>query len=105
VENAFTLAKLLLIAFFAAAGFAHIDRPLHWSASPHALMQSVLSPAFAVGIIFVSFSYSGWNGAAYLAGEIRKPGALASVCTARRHGDRGSPVSRAQRAISDGYVG
>ena len=29
--------------------------------------------AFAVTLVWVSFSYSGWNGAVYLAGEIRDP--------------------------------
>lgn len=29
--------------------------------------------ALATGLIYVSYSYSGWNGAAYLAGEIRDP--------------------------------
>ena len=31
------------------------------------------SSAFAVELIFVSFAYSGWNAAAYIGGEIRKP--------------------------------
>ncbi len=31
------------------------------------------SGAFAVSLIFVSFAYSGWNAAAYLGGEIRRP--------------------------------
>lgn len=29
--------------------------------------------AFAISLIFVSFAYSGWNAAAYLGGEIRRP--------------------------------
>jgi APA family basic amino acid/polyamine antiporter len=29
--------------------------------------------AFAVTLVWISFSYSGWNGAVYLAGEIREP--------------------------------
>jgi APA family basic amino acid/polyamine antiporter len=33
----------------------------------------VLSPEFAVALVLVSFSYSGWNGAAYVAGEVRAP--------------------------------
>ena len=37
------------------------------------LSEAVVSPGFAVSLIFVSFAYSGWNGAAYLAGEIRSP--------------------------------
>jgi APA family basic amino acid/polyamine antiporter len=33
-------------------------------------------PALATGLIYVSYAYSGWNGAAYLAGEIRDPAKL-----------------------------
>jgi APA family basic amino acid/polyamine antiporter len=33
-------------------------------------------PALATGLIYVSYAYSGWNGAAYLAGEIRDPARL-----------------------------
>ena len=35
---------------------------------------SLADPAFAVSLIFVSFAYSGWNAAAYIGGEIRRPG-------------------------------
>jgi basic amino acid/polyamine antiporter, APA family len=35
--------------------------------------QLWVSPAFAVVLIFVSFSYSGWNAAAYIGAEIRSP--------------------------------
>jgi APA family basic amino acid/polyamine antiporter len=35
--------------------------------------EAVLSPEFAVALVLVSFSYSGWNGAAYVAGEVRAP--------------------------------
>ena len=30
-------------------------------------------PKLAVGLVFVSYAYAGWNGAGYLAGEIRDP--------------------------------
>jgi APA family basic amino acid/polyamine antiporter len=52
-----------------------------WSASqifgqPIPVATSIPSPeigAFAVTLVWISFSYSGWNGAVYLAGEIREP--------------------------------
>jgi APA family basic amino acid/polyamine antiporter len=34
----------------------------------------VSAGAIAVGLVYVSYAYSGWNGAGYLAGEIRDPG-------------------------------
>ncbi len=33
----------------------------------------VLSPAFAVSLVYVSYAYSGWNAAAYITGEIENP--------------------------------
>jgi APA family basic amino acid/polyamine antiporter len=33
-------------------------------------------PALAIGLIYVGYSYSGWNAAAYIAGEIRDPNRL-----------------------------
>lgn len=37
-------------------------------------------PALAVGLIYVGYAYAGWNGAAYLAGEIREPARLLPLC-------------------------
>jgi APA family basic amino acid/polyamine antiporter len=33
-----------------------------------------MAERFAVSLIFISFAYSGWNAAAYLGGEIKRPG-------------------------------
>ncbi|MBN1605946.1 MAG: amino acid permease [Polyangiaceae bacterium] len=33
-----------------------------------------LSPAFAVSLVYVTYSYSGWNASVYLAGEVKDPG-------------------------------
>jgi basic amino acid/polyamine antiporter, APA family len=35
--------------------------------------QSLISPAFAVSLIYVSFAYSGWNSITYIAGTIKDP--------------------------------
>jgi APA family basic amino acid/polyamine antiporter len=37
-------------------------------------------PALAVGLVFVMYSYSGWNAAAYLAGEVRDPARVLPRC-------------------------
>lgn len=37
-------------------------------------------PALAVGLVYVSYSYAGWNGAGYLAGEIRDPARTLPRC-------------------------
>jgi len=36
-------------------------------------MEEIFSGGFAVSFYFVSFSYSGWNAAAYIVGEVRDP--------------------------------
>ena len=73
VQNVLTVFKITLIVFFAGAGFF----VGHGSAEHffgHFEIGSVLQEKFAVSLIFVSFAYSGWNAAAYLGGEIKKPG-------------------------------
>ncbi|MFZ0929127.1 MAG: amino acid permease [Syntrophobacteraceae bacterium] len=71
-QNVFTAGKILLIALFIAAGF------LTPHPQPMALWQrnefgTIFSPAFAVGLVYVSYAYSGWNASVYVAGEIPKP--------------------------------
>lgn len=71
----FTSLKVLLIIFFIGAAFLITDKP-----QPVALFSfaptdfdALLSPAFAVSLIYVSYAYSGWNAAAYMSGEIENP--------------------------------
>jgi APA family basic amino acid/polyamine antiporter len=70
-QNALVLLKGVLLAGFVLVGLAHA--PVAWpdwsppspSASPAA--------AFASSLFFVSFAFSGWNAAAYAAGEFARP--------------------------------
>lgn len=72
-QNVFTVGKIVLIAAFVVAGFS-MPYPQK-IALPGSLgeLGSVFNPAFAVGLVYVSFAYSGWNASAYIAGEIPKP--------------------------------
>jgi APA family basic amino acid/polyamine antiporter len=72
-HNVFTLGKVALIAAFIAAGLAWGDLWRLTAASEQTPLQAVLSPMFGVQLVYVSFAYSGWNTAAYLAGEFRRP--------------------------------
>jgi len=36
--------------------------------------MSIFGASFAVGLVYVMYSYSGWNAAAYITGEIKQPG-------------------------------
>ncbi len=58
---------LLLVAALAAGGG-------DWSQLSHAIPGTrPRAGALAVGLVFVLYSFSGWNAAAYIAGEIRHP--------------------------------
>jgi len=72
-QNAFTAAKILLVVLFVGAGLVAGDLGLIEAEGQVEFATAIASPAFAVGLIFVSFSYSGWNAAAYVAGEVRDP--------------------------------
>ena len=74
VQNVFTALKLLLILVFAVGGLIVGDAGQALAAGARPLGETALSPEFAIGLIFIAFAYSGWNGAAYLASEVRRPG-------------------------------
>ncbi|MBK8247465.1 MAG: amino acid permease [Gemmatimonadetes bacterium] len=68
------VVELVLILSFVVAGLT-FDRPTSMAFEPTADgWRQVLSPGFAVSLIYVSFAFSGWNAAGYIAGEVRNPG-------------------------------
>ncbi|MGE0790778.1 MAG: APC family permease [Sandaracinaceae bacterium] len=71
-QDLLTVVKLVLIAAFIVMGLGSVD-PARLAYSERPLWDACLSPAFAVALVYVSFSYSGWNAAAYVAGELRDP--------------------------------
>lgn len=71
--TATTVLKVaLILAFIAGAWFA-ADGPAAALGPRPGDGARVGSAAFAVSMVYVLFSYSGWNGAAYVASEIRDP--------------------------------
>lgn len=74
VQDLFTLLKALLILLFILGGvFAIVpERLVGDEGLP--VLDALFSPAFAVGLIYISYAYTGWNAAAYVAGEVRDPG-------------------------------
>jgi APA family basic amino acid/polyamine antiporter len=65
------LKVLLILAFLAGAVFARPGGP---SLAPKAGDLAMIGSAeFASSLVFVMFAYLGWNGAAYVAGEVRNP--------------------------------
>jgi APA family basic amino acid/polyamine antiporter len=69
----FTSLKLLLIATLIVAGvMIGPSEPI--SFLPRAGDSSLLfSSSFAVALMYVLYSYSGWNAATYIIGEVRRP--------------------------------
>jgi len=67
-----TSLKALLIATFIAVGWWQSEPSRLWTGTGDAFAQ-VLSPEFAVGLVLVSFAYTGWNASIYIAGELKNP--------------------------------
>jgi len=74
VQNVLTVFKVAFIVVLIVAGLAfgegdaaRVEAALFGDGRP------VDGAGFAVALIFVSFAYSGWNAAAYLGAEIRRP--------------------------------
>jgi basic amino acid/polyamine antiporter, APA family len=72
-QNASTLLKVALILVFIIAGFAFgTPQPVSFVPSARDLGYIASAP-FAISLVFVMYSYAGWNAATYIAGEIRDP--------------------------------
>jgi len=72
-HNVTTGMKLALIVLFCIAGL--LVEPVKSVAVTPSLSgwREVFSPAFAFSLIYVSYAYSGWNAATYVAGEVWHP--------------------------------
>ncbi len=71
VQNAAVALMLVVILAFIAIGIG--SPAMQWGAAPEVSLTEVEISAFAVTLIWISFAYSGWNAAVYVAGEIREP--------------------------------
>ena len=70
----FTTLKILLILAVVLLGFS-MDSPTDISFLPSArALEEIMSPPFAVALVYVMYAYSGWNASVYIAEEIRDPG-------------------------------
>jgi basic amino acid/polyamine antiporter, APA family len=68
-----TVLKVVLIVAFLVAGFV-IGTPQPISFAPSASdFTHIVSAPFAIGLVFVMYSFSGWNAATYIIGEMRTP--------------------------------
>ena len=68
-----TIIKLVLIIAFIIAGFTlGRGQPISFAPSMADTAQLFSAP-FAIGLVFVMYSYAGWNAATYIIEEIRDP--------------------------------
>jgi basic amino acid/polyamine antiporter, APA family len=77
VQTGFTIAKVVLITAFVVAGLVIGTGDWgHFAARDDGLTRlgtTAGAANYATALIYVSFAYSGWNAAAYIAGEISRP--------------------------------
>jgi APA family basic amino acid/polyamine antiporter len=77
MQDWFTLIKVALIIIFVLLVVSTVTlngtaQPLQWlpiESDP----ATLLSPAFAVSLIYVSYAYTGWNSATYITNEVNDP--------------------------------
>src|SRR5215813_5612293 len=72
-QNVSTLVKLLLICALIGAGFfVPLKQPISFLPA-RGDKGAIFSGAFAVALVYVLYSYSGWNAATYISSEINRP--------------------------------
>ncbi len=70
-QRFFTLLKISVIILFVAFGMMHSPTfSISFLPSAYSFTE-IFSPAFAVSLVYVTYAYSGWNAASYLAGEMK----------------------------------
>src|SRR5271163_3218204 len=72
-QNIWTAVKLLLLLAFLLSGLVFGSRqPISFAPAADDL-SFITSAPFAISLVFVMYSYSGWNAATYIIGEIADP--------------------------------
>ncbi len=72
LQNVFTVGKVALVLGFALIGLA-LGSPARVLEGTGHLGATLASPAFAVGLLEVSYAYTGWSASSYVAGEVEEP--------------------------------
>jgi APA family basic amino acid/polyamine antiporter len=73
VQAAFTAAKVLLIVLLIIGGLLIGNGDWANLASRQGGFANVGTSAFAIALLYISLAYSGWNAAAYIAGDVERP--------------------------------
>ena len=73
-QNFATSFKVLLILLFIGAGvWMKAPQPVVFTPTGDGVAMMTSAP-FAISLVYVMYSYSGWNASTYIAGEVRNPG-------------------------------
>lgn len=73
-QNVFTVLKISFIVFFIiAAFFFSKDTQVLSFNFDHVAGDSILSAAFFISLVYVTYAYSGWNAAAYFVNDLENP--------------------------------
>ncbi|RMD59912.1 MAG: amino acid permease, partial [Nitrospirae bacterium] len=72
VQNFFTIIKVFILLALVGAGFIYGSGAISLSPTKEDI-HLITGARFSESLIFVSFTYSGWNAATYIAGEIKDP--------------------------------
>ncbi len=70
----FTALKITLIVLLVLFGFTLATGQDISFLSAAGDLKTIFSAPFAISLVFVMYSYSGWNAAIYIASDIKKPG-------------------------------
>ncbi|MGE0549712.1 MAG: APC family permease [Kofleriaceae bacterium] len=73
VQTVFTAIKVLLICAFIVGGIGFGTGSWDNLATQAGGFSNVATTQFATALMYVSFAYSGWNAAAYIANEVEQP--------------------------------
>lgn len=74
VQRYFTIFKIVIIVLFIVCGLFMPEQYQDVSSSfADFSLDEIFSVGFAVSLVWVYYSYSGWNASAYMAGEIKNP--------------------------------
>ncbi|MDG1222964.1 MAG: amino acid permease [Candidatus Marinimicrobia bacterium] len=68
-----TFLKLFIIFSFVSIGFLYEDKQSISFIPKYEDFAILLSPEFAVNLVWVSYAYAGWNSSIYVVGEIIQP--------------------------------
>jgi APA family basic amino acid/polyamine antiporter len=72
IQGWITALKLILLVLYVAAGLA-VGWPRHANLDDRPPLSMPLATSMMFSLVYISYAYTGWNAASYLAGEIVEP--------------------------------